>query len=209
MTRDLRPDDFAVTAAIARNIVRYCERQSQLLMSRRGNDWTDDGITATNPDPGRAGTGPAKGPLYTALTDTVLQGGSMLTGIDYRAAILDPQPLLIQLEKALAELSRPTKAELEERETTHTRDSLTKPAGSGTCAATGKYCDGTTDRIVTQSGVPLCRSQHNRWKEFKNKHAWATGEDYVAYFKGGGAGGTADPALTVTATSLIATWETR
>ena len=164
MTRNVSPNDIARTWALIRNLNDLAGKQPPTLIARRANDWTNNGITAAG-DTGPGGVGSA-----ALAPDTV----------DYQAAILLPIPMLEQLERAFIELTRPTRAELEERESTHTQDRLTKPAGSGTCPACDRFMPGgddRTNRIIPQTG--LCRSHHEGFNRRRNQEPWLTIDEYI------------------------------
>ncbi len=176
-TRDVRPDDFVRIAALAENLGRLAKRQSATLSASRANGWTDSGIASGEGGP--TGIGTPSNPVLAAVLARQTPGAT----INYRRIIVQGGSLLATLEAALAELTRDPNAALEERETTHTRDSLTAPAGSGTCAACDRHMPGGDDRqhrIITKSGEPLCKTHHDGFNASRNREHWLTVTDYIA-----------------------------
>lgn len=176
--RDVQPGDVERIRTIAVRIDQLARRQTTHLTARRANDWTDEGIGAAAGGTGASSVGSYSNPTLAAV---IAKNGPGAT-VNYRSILAHAPAFLASLEAALDELTRPTRAALEERESTFAPEAGTLPTAAGTCEACGRFCTGDTttdDVIVRKSGAALCRTHHRTWTRRHARDHSLTIDDFV------------------------------
>jgi len=159
--RDLE-ESLAASANIARMLG---DATDYALAVRRANDWRDDGVKAANYDPPTTGTRtemingmpvtvpPLSDPVGEAATAT------RRPMTDHTDVVRRYNRAARDLERSLAQLTRPTTPDARELETTDPAD-MVRP-GAGTCEVCGIEKTGLRhDRIRHSDGRPLCDTHY-------------------------------------------------